>query len=196
MSTRMPGGSRETLALVLLGKSIPFPAPLRKDLETDLGYARAYAKRHGPADLLALAIVEGVKRDYLALVCQKWVDSFECARKASDHARQLLKADPQAQDAYFVLAITEYMIHRVPAILRVFTPIEGIDGDRKKAMGYCQDAIKSGHYFREFARRLLVDLYLDEGDRTRALREMKRLAAEYPGNTGIVKHLQKMEAGA
>jgi hypothetical protein len=195
ISNRMPEGPRETLALVLLGKGIPFPSALKRSVENDLGRARAYAKTAAPEELLALAIVEGVKRDYLAMVCQKWLASFESARLAAAHARHLLKVDPLAHDAYFVLAITEYMVHRIPAFLRPFTPIEGIRGDRPKAIKYCQMALESGHYLCEFARRLLVDLYLDEGRRHDALREMKILAGEFPHNAGIVKDLHKLTAG-
>jgi hypothetical protein len=196
VSSRMPDGPRETLALVLLGKGIAFPTNLKKELETDMGRARAYAKGKCPTGLLALAIVEGIKRDYLAMVCQKWVASFECARLANAHARRLLKIDPQAHDAYFVIALTEYMVHRIPALLRPFTPIEGIRGDHKKAMRYCRLVLESGHYFQEFARRLMVDLYLDDGDRASALHELKILADEFPFNTGIVKDFRKLANGA
>jgi hypothetical protein len=195
ISNRMPEGPRETLAMVLLGKGIAFPATLKKELELDLGRARTYAKGQCPADLLALAIVEGIKRDYLAMVCQKWMASFECARLASGHARHLLKIDPQAQDACFVRAMTEYMVHRIPGFLRPFTPIEGIRGDLHRAIRHCQAVLHAGHYFQEFARRLLVDLYLDDGNRAHALHEMRILAAEYPGNRGIVQDLRKLIAG-
>jgi hypothetical protein len=192
LSSRLPEGPRETLAFVLLGKGIAFPTELKKEVETDLGRARAYAKGHCPGHLLALAIVEGIKRDYLAMVSQKWMASFECARLAHSHARKLLRIEPQAHDAYFVLAITEYMVLRIPALLRPFTPIEGIRGDREKAMRYCQIVMESGHYFQEFARRLMVDLYLDEGDRVHALMEMKVLAAQFPGNAAFMKDLKKL----
>jgi hypothetical protein len=196
ISNRMPEGPRETLAMVLLGKGIVFPAALRKELELDMGRARAYAKGNCRGDLLALAIVEGIKRDYLAMVSQKWVASFECARLASAHARHLLRIDPDAHDAYFVLAVTEYLVHRIPSIFRPLAPIEGIRGDRGRAMHYCRDVVNGGHYFQEFARRLLVDLYLDEGDRVHALREIKVLASEFPGNAGIMKDLRKLSKGA
>jgi hypothetical protein len=192
LSTRMPDGPRETLALVILGKGITFPSDLKKELETDLGRARAYAKGNCPADLLSLAIVESVKRDYLATVSQKWMASFECARRAHTHARRLLKLAPHAHDAYFVLAITEYMMYRIPAILRPFSSIEGVRGDRRKAMRYCETVIETGHYFKEFARRLTVDLYLDDNDRPSAIRELTLLSTEFPTNAGFVKNLKKL----
>jgi hypothetical protein len=196
LSTRMPEGPRETLALVLLGKAIPFPNDLKKELETDLGRARAYAKGNYPADILSLAIIESVKRDYLAMVSQKWMASFECARRAHTHARHLLKVAPDAHDAYFVLAITEYMVYRIPAILRPFSSIEGVRGDRRKAMRYCETVMETGHYFKEFARRLTVDLFLDAGDRPSAIRELSVLSTEFPTNTAFVKNLKKLTAGA
>jgi tetratricopeptide (TPR) repeat protein len=194
ISERMPEGPREMLAMVLLGKGVPFPAALRKSLEIDLGRARGYAVHEDAPDLLALAIVEGVKRDYLALVCKKWLESFDSARKANAHARHLLNIDPSADDAYFVLGMTEYMVHRIPSIIRPFAPIEGIRGELPKAIRYCQRALQSGNYFQEFARRLLVDLYLDEGRRADALTEIRRLADEFPENRGIVKDLNKISA--
>jgi hypothetical protein len=194
VSTRMPEGPRAMLELVLTGKGIAFPAALKKKLETDLGRARAYARSHEPGNLLALTIVEGVKRDYLAMICQKWISSFECARLANRHARHLLQADPHSYDAYFVLALTEYMVHRIPAFVRAFTPIEGIRGDRVRAIRYCETSLRRGHYFQEFSRRLLVDLYLDEGRGGDALREMKILAEEFPGNAGIAKDFKKLSA--
>jgi len=196
ISSRMPEGPRAALANVLLGKGIVFPAELKNELEADLGRARGYAKGQCAGDLLALAIVEGIKRDYLAMVSQKWLASFECARLASSHARHLLKIDPTAHDAYFVLAMTEYMVHRIPAFLRPFAAIEGIRGDRKTAIRHCRTVLASGYYFQEFARRLLADLYQDEGDRVNAMHELKILAAEYPGNVGIVKDLKKLAKGA
>ena len=138
---------------------------------------------------------EGVKRDYLALVCKKWLDSFECARRASAHARQLLKLDPEAHDAHFVLGMTEYMVNRIPAIIRPFAPIEGIRGDRTIAIRYCESAVHSGNYFQEFARRLLVDLYLDEGRHPEAVAQDGRTwPRSSRGTRGIVKDLKKISA--
>ena len=195
ISERMPEGPREMLAAVLLGKGIPFPATLRKTVELELGRARAYANPCQGPGVLALAIVEGIKRDYLAMVSQKWVESFECARKASAHAHNLLKIDPEAHDAYFVLGMTEYMLHRIPGILRPLTPIQGVHGDVQKAIRYCETAERTGNYFQEFARRLLVDLYLDEGRRPDALQQIRKLSEEFPGNRGIAKDLRKLSAG-
>jgi hypothetical protein len=41
---------------------------------------------------------------------------------------------------------------------------------------------------------LLVDLYLDERDRTQALSKVKILAAEFPANAGTIKDLKKLNA--
>jgi hypothetical protein len=194
VANRMPEGPRETLAMVLLGKGIKFPAGLKKELQADLGRARAYADDQCAGDLLALAIVESIKRDYLAMVSQKWRASLECARLAHAYALRLLKMDPSAEDACFVLAITEYMIHRIPLLLHPFTSINGVRGDRRKAIEYCRRVIKGGHYFEEFARRLLVDLYLDEGKRGQAVEELNILALQFPENAGIMKDLKKLSA--
>lgn len=87
ISEHMPEGPRETLALVILGKGVT-SLPRSARVSRSIWGAPVVVRRPAdPPNLLAMAIVEGVKRDYLALVCRKWLDSFECARRASSHAR-------------------------------------------------------------------------------------------------------------
>ena len=102
--------------------------------------------------------------------------------KAHLLARRLLQHDPQAHDAYFVFGFTEYMLSWIPSALRGFVRIPGAAGDRNKAIRDCRIAAQSGWYFQEFARRTLVDLYIEAGQLADARKLLHELTAEFPEN--------------
>jgi hypothetical protein len=66
--------------------------------------------------------------------------------------------------------------------VRPFVHIPGVAGDKKKAVRFCEIAAASGWYFQEFARRTLVNLYVEEGRLADAAQLIGELAAEFPGN--------------
>jgi hypothetical protein len=164
------------------------PRALQKEIGNDLRQARTLAAKvlvaHAgdPAALLALCVVEGVNRDGLALVSKRWSAAIAHAQRAHLIARRLLEHEPLAHDAHFVFGSTEYLVSRVPAPVRPFVHIPGIAGDKRKAIGHCQIAAKSGFYFREFASRTLVNLYVEQDCLTEALRLLDELVDEFPGN--------------
>jgi hypothetical protein len=181
---------RDTKSIVgvLLGPGIAMPRALQKEIGSDLRRARTLAAKllathAGDAGaLLALCVVEGVNRDGLALVSKRWSASIEHAQRAYCFARRLLEHEPLAYDAHFVFGSTEYLVSRIPAPVRPFVDIPGVTGDRRKAIGYCQIAAKSGLYFRELASRALVNLYLEDDRPAEALSLLGELADEFPGN--------------
>jgi hypothetical protein len=58
----------------------------------------------------------------------------------------------------------------------------------------CQTAAKSGCFLQEFARRLLVNLYLDEGRVAEARELLAALAAEFPKNPLLREDLHRLRA--
>jgi hypothetical protein len=188
VSLRIPRRDTQSIVGVLLGPGIAMPRALQKEIGNDLRRARTLAakvlaSRAGdPGALLALCVAEGVNRDGLALVSKRWSASIEHAQRAHLIARRLLEHEPLAHDAHFVFGSTEYLVSRVPAPVRPFVHIPGVTGDRRKAIGYCQIAAESGLYFREFARRTLVNLYVEEERFSEALRLLGELVEEFPGN--------------
>jgi hypothetical protein len=109
-------------------------------------------------------------------------------------ARRLLEREPLAHDAHFVFGSTEYLISRIPFPARSLARIPGVAGDRKKAIHSCLIAAESGWYFREFARRTLVNLYVEEGRLADALRLLGELAEEFPGNPMLRTDYQRLQA--
>lgn len=183
VSMRIPERETKSIVGVLLGPGIAMPRALQKEIGSTLRRAQTLAAQNGDAStVLALCIVEGVNRDGLALVSKHWNASLAHAERAHVLARKLLEREPSAHDAYFVFGSTEYLISRIPGPVRPFVRIPGIAGDKKKAIRFCEIAAASGWYFQEFARRTLVNLYVEEGRLVDAVELIGELAAEFPGN--------------
>jgi hypothetical protein len=186
VSMRIPEQDTRSIVGVLLGPGIPMPQALQKEIGATLRRAQTLAAKclaaDDPAAILALCIVEGVNRDGLALVSKRWSAAQAHAERAHILARRLLEREPLAHDAYFVFGSTEYLISRIPAPVRALARIPGVAGDRKKAIQFCRTAAESGWYFREFARRTLVNLYVEEGRLSDALKLLGELVGEFPGN--------------
>ncbi len=188
VSNRIPERNNLSIVGVLLGSGIAMPPAMQKEIggllrrAQNLAVAPLQRNPHDVAATFALCVVESVNRDGLSLVSKRWSASLAHAERAHALARRLLEDDPSAHDAYFVFGFTEFLLSRIPAAVRGFARIPGATGDRKKALRYCQIAAESGWYFREFARRTLVDLYLEDGRPLEGLKLLNELVSEFPGN--------------
>lgn len=200
VSIRIPEQDSRTIAGILLGPGIAMPQALQKEIAGGLRRARTLAATRlasNPGDLSALlasCIDESVNRDGLALVSKRWSASLAHARRAHVLAKRLLERYPLAHDAYFVFGSTEYLLARIPPPMRAFTRIPGVTGDRKKAIVFCETAIKSGWFFREFARRTLANLLVDEGRLVEAEKLLAALVEEFPGNRILRADWLKLQA--
>ena len=198
VSMRIPEQDTRSIVGVLLGPGIAMQQALQKEIGATLRRTQTLAAKCGavddPATILALCIIEGVNRDGLALVSKRWAAALAHAERAHVLARRLLEREPLAHDAHFVFGSTEYLISRIPFPARALARIPGVAGDRKKAIHSCLIAAESGWYFREFARRTLVNLYIEEGRLTDALKLLGQLVEEFPGNPMLRTDYQRLQA--
>jgi hypothetical protein len=195
VSLRLPERETRSIVGVLLGPGIVMPQAMQKEIANSLRCAQRLATQPGdPSTVLALCIVEGVNRDGLALVSKHWSASLAHAERAHKLARRLLECEPLAHDAYFVFGSTEYLISRIPEPVRAFVHVPGVAGDKKKAIRFCEIAAASGWYFQEFARRTLVNLYVEEGRLTDAAHLLGELADEFPGNAMLRADQARLQA--
>jgi len=93
-----------------------------------------------------------------------------------------------------VLGSTEYLLSRIPGPVRSFISVRGASGDKKKAIAFCEMAGKSGWFFQEFARRTLVNLYVEENRSAEAEKILGEMAEEFPGNPFLRADLMKLRA--
>jgi hypothetical protein len=177
-----------SLRKMVLGKGVALPPQFRQELGHNLQRAQTLARaslKSNPNDAnatFALCLAEGVERDAMALVFKRWMVSFRHAQDAAWHARRLLVLDAGAYDAYFVIGFSEHLIQVLPAFVRPFAKIPGIVGETGRAIGFLEAAASGGHYFQVFARQLLFTMYSDEGREPDALRMLRDLRNDFPGN--------------
>lgn len=155
----------------------------------------APGERVSETALLARCIAEGVYRDYEGLVLRQWKASLAHAQEANLLGRKLLKANPRAHDAYCVFGFSESLLAHLPAAIRPLAAIPGVTGSPRKAIQYCEVAAKTGCYYREIARCMLIGLYSEENRAADALRILAELAAEFPRNALIAAELERRSQG-
>jgi hypothetical protein len=188
------GGSMQDM---ILGKGIGKPADI-DHIRTMLQRARRLAGVNLSVDprdqnaLLALCVAEGVERDVLVLVYKRWMAGLEHAREAGLHARRLLEVNRQAYDAYYVIGFSEYVLSQVPGLLRPFAKIPGVVGEQRRAVQFLEAVADARCYFQDFARQMLVTIYLEQSRIKDALRVAEGLARDFPGNGGYRAELERL----
>jgi hypothetical protein len=157
--------------------------------EAEAVRAQARARIEGNARderaLLSLMLVEGLERDYLALVEKEYRASWRSAERPQQYALRLLEVVPGHRDALFTIGFNEYIRLNVPLVLRPFLRLEGSVGDRREAIRNLEAAAREGRYLRGMARLMLVGIYAKQGRQQDAQRTVCHLKDAYPANASI-----------
>ena len=143
--------------------------------------------------LLALCIVSGVQRDYLALVEHKLRESYEYIKESQGYSSRLLEADPTAYDAYLTKGFTEYLVASLPFYLRWPMRLDNVSGTKQQGLDDLQIAANSGQYLKPFAQLLLAMFYLREKQPGQTEKLLAQLAHDYPENQAFQQELHQLE---
>lgn len=197
VGSRLQPHGKRSMESMILGEGIGIPA--------DISHMAAMVKRArrlagvdldaDPRDqnaLLALCVAEGIERDALVLIYRRWMAGLEHAQQASLQARRLLQVNSGAYDAYYVIGLSEYVLAQVPALLRPFAKIPGVVGDLRRAVQFLETVAEDGCYFRDFARQMLVTIFVEQHRVEDAVRVAERLANDFPGNGGYRVELERL----
>jgi hypothetical protein len=144
--------------------------------------------------LLAMCIVAGVQRDYLALVEHKLRESYPFIRESNFYSKGLLKVDPTAYDAYLSKGFTEYLVANLPFYLRWMMSMDDLTGTREQGLNDMQIAAKSGQYLKPFAQLLLAMFYLREKREDKTEELLAELTEQYPSNKAFRAEFDKLRA--
>ncbi len=144
--------------------------------------------------LLAMCIVTGVQRDYLALVEHRLRESYTFIRESNSYAKQLLEADPTAYDAYLTKGFTEYLVASLPFYLRWMMNMDQLSGTREQGLSDLQVAAQSGQYLKPFAQLLLAMFYLREKKTAKTEELLAQLTEQYPQNKTFRAEYDKLRA--
>ena len=188
-----------TLHEMIVGKGIGVP----EDFPA-IGAALERARRLAAIDLeadardqnarLAMCIAENVERDVQVLVHKRWMVALTHAQAASTEARRLLEVNPQAYDAYFVIGFSEYVLTQLPGVVRPFAKIPGVVGEKTRALQFLEAAARKGCYLQDFARQMLLTIYVEDRRQEDAVRVLEGLVRDFGGNAGFRAELERLRA--
>lgn len=151
--------------------------------------ARIKANPKDRQGLLVLTITDGMESDYDALIIKKQLDGLTMMRHAEAEANDVLKIDPNEQDANVALGMSNYVIGCLPSYKRAFLWFGGLHGDRLRGMEQMESAAEHGHYLQPFAKVMLALAYEREHKPERAKELLSELATQFPGNPVFAREL-------
>jgi tetratricopeptide (TPR) repeat protein len=141
--------------------------------------------RRNPRDVEALYFLgaaEGLEAAYSAAVERKFMSALRTGADAVDHHRQVLELSPQFHDAELTIGLQDYVIGSLPLPLKMLAGTIGVRGSKKRGLKELESVAVEGHWGRDVARVLLVDLYKREKRWDDSIAMAHELSERYPHN--------------
>ena len=159
-------------------------APFFTEMNEAISLGEAAVKAN-PSDASArffLGGAYGYEARYLALQ-EKWWDAYQKGKKGVSHLERVVKDRPDYGDAYLGLGIYHYYADVIPSVLKFFSKIVGMDGDKKRGLQEIHRSLREGTIVEQEARFFLAEIYSTfEEDQWRALEFSRTLRDQYPEN--------------
>jgi hypothetical protein len=172
-----------------LGGITGTPDPDRiKGFEDATTKARALAaqrlklNKRDPEGLYAMTLSAGMQSDADSMLLKKHYDGLKHLKEANTNAELLLSDHPDAYDVYVAPGIAYYVIGSLSGSARFFLWFGGIHGDKTLGMSKVEKTADNGNYLKPFARILLALSARREKKNDLAIKNLKELTEEFPGN--------------
>jgi hypothetical protein len=156
-----------------------------------LAFKRLKKYSRDPEGLYALTLAAGMESDANSMLLKKHYDALKHLKEANVNAELLLKQRPDAYDAYVALGSANYIIGSLPASARFVLWFGGIHGDKQLGMQEVQKTIDGGRYLKPFAQILLALSARREKQNELAIKLLKDLTEEFPGNPVYMAEYEK-----
>jgi hypothetical protein len=132
--------------------------------------------------LYFLGAAEGLEAAYMAAVERKFMPAFRSANNAVDHHREVLKRSPNLHDAELTIGLQSYIVGSLTLPLKMLAATMGVRGSKKRGLETLERVASEGHWARDVARVLLVDLYKRERRFDDSFKMARQLSEKYPRN--------------
>jgi hypothetical protein len=132
--------------------------------------------------LYFLGAAEALKAVFTASIQRRFLAASREALSAVDRHRQVLKLDPNFHDANLSIGLYSYVLGSLPLPVRMLASISGMRGSKKRGLETLERVAQEGHWARDMARVLLIDLYKREKRWSEALAVAQDLGNRYPAN--------------
>ena len=141
--------------------------------------------RKNPRDVEALYFLgaaEGLEAAYSAAVERKYIAAMRAGEDAVEHHRKVLELSPAFYDAELTIGLQDYVIGSLPLPVKMLAGTFGVRGSKKRGLTELEKVARDGHWGRDVARVLLVDLYKREKRWNDAIATTRDLSERYPRN--------------
>jgi hypothetical protein len=160
--------------------------------------ADAVLQRSG-ADSNALfvkSLTFGLRADNAGLIEKQSLAALSYTKESRVFAERLLRAKPEAADAYLGLGVENYLLSLKPAPLRVLLRVTGSNVDRERGLQEIRETALHGHYLEPFAKLLLAVAALRDKDPVRARELLGELHRRFPDNVLYTREMDRIDKGA
>ena len=132
--------------------------------------------------LYFLGAAEGLDAAYTAAVEKKYRAALGKGSDAVERHKEVLKMAPDFRDAELTIGLQNYIVGSLPLPLKLIAGTMGVRGSKKRGLETLERVSREGHWSRDLARVLLIDLYKREKRWTDAAATARPLSEKYPRN--------------
>jgi len=147
-----------------------------------LAAQRLKQNKRDPEGLYAMTLSAGMQADADSMLLKKHYDGLKHLKEANTNAELLLSEHPDAYDIYVAPGIAYYVIGSLSGSARFFLWFGGIHGDKTLGMSKVAKTADNGNYLKPFAQILLALSARREKKNDLAIKNLKELTEEFPGN--------------
>jgi hypothetical protein len=147
-----------------------------------LAAVRLKKNKRDPEGLYAMTLSAGMQSDADSMLLKKHYDALKHLKEANANAEILLADHPDAYDVYVAPGVAYYVIGSLSGSARFILWFGGIHGDKALGMSKVEKTAENGNYLKPFARILLALSARREKKNELAIKNLKELTEEFPGN--------------
>jgi hypothetical protein len=147
-----------------------------------LAAQRLKQNKRDPEGLYAMTLAAGMQSDADSMLLKKHYDGLKHLKEANANAELLLAEHPDAYDVYVAPGIAYYVIGSLSGSARFILWFGGIHGDKALGMSKVAKTADNGNYLKPFAQILLALSARREKKNDLAIKNLKELTEEFPGN--------------
>ena len=124
----------------------------------------------------------GLEAAFAAGVERKYMPALRTGSSAVNHHKKVLELSPEFRDAELTIGLQNYVIGSLSLPLKLLAKTAGVSGSKKRGLKELERVASEGHWARDVARVLLVDLYKREKRWDDAIATARSLSESYPRN--------------
>ncbi len=138
----------------------------------------------------------GLRADNAGLIEKQSFAALSFTRESRVYAERLIRAKPDAADAYLGPGLENYLLSLKPAPLRILLRVTGSNVDRDKGVQEIRETALHGLYLEPFAKLLLAVAALRDNNPARARELLSELHRRFPDNELYTRELDRIGKGA